>query len=106
LAPYFFLALGLRFPKRYVTPLKEEIDFLEKGYFQPITIPLRRADLSSPPKNYSYRVILVLKISSRSFNSIKSYSTFFKDRRTDRQTDRQTHTQTMDKFQLTGRNLG
>jgi hypothetical protein len=83
-------------------PLKEEIDFLEKGYFQPITIPLRVADLTPPPKNYLYRVILVLKISSRSFNSIKSYSTFFKDR----QTDRHTQTQTMDTFQLTGRNLG
>jgi hypothetical protein len=44
------------------------------------------------PKNYLRRVGLVLKISSRSFNSIKFL--IWTDRETDRQTERQTDKQT------------
>jgi hypothetical protein len=73
-----FLAQALRFPKRYVThpvgqKCMEELDFLETCHFQPRAVPLRPADLTSLPKNY---IAMVLKISSRSFHSIKSYSTF------------------------------
>jgi hypothetical protein len=46
--------------------------FLAKGHY------LRLADLTPSPKNYLYRVGIVLKISSRS-RSIKSYSTFSKE---------------------------
>jgi hypothetical protein len=67
-----------------VQKLREEIDFLETGCFQPRVIPLRLADLTPPPKNYLYRVVLVLKISLRSFHFIKSYSHFYEG-----QTDRQ-----------------
>jgi hypothetical protein len=56
--------------------LREEIDFLETGCFWPRAVTFRPADLSLPPKNYLAGVGLVLKISSRSFHSIKSYSTF------------------------------
>ncbi len=98
--PLDLLALVLRFPKRYVKPpvgqkSREVIDFLETGHFWPRAIPLRPADLTPPPKNFLYRVGLVLKISSRSFHPIKSYSTFSKgqtDRQAGRQTDRQTDT--------------
>jgi len=56
--------------------LREEIDFLKTGHFWPRAVPLRLADVTPPPKNYLYRVGLVLKISSTSFHSIKSYLTF------------------------------
>ncbi len=55
---------------------REEIDFLETGCFQPRAVTFGPADLILPPKNYLREVGLVLKISSRSFHSIKSYSTF------------------------------
>ena len=42
--------------------LREEIDFLETGCFRPRAVLLRPADLPPPPKNYLYRVVLVLKI--------------------------------------------
>ncbi len=70
--------------------LREEIDFLKTGPgFRPRAVPLRLADVTPLPKNYLHRVGLVLKISSRSFHSIKSYSTF-KSGQTHRQSDRQT----------------
>jgi hypothetical protein len=80
--------LVLRFPKRVChTPegqkLGEEIYFLEIGCFGPRAEPLSPADLTHLPKNYLYGVGLVLKFSSRSFHSIKSYSAF-----SNRQTDR------------------
>jgi hypothetical protein len=56
--------------------LREEIDFLETGRFRPRAVTFGPADLISPPKNYLREVGLVLIISSRSFHSIKSYSTF------------------------------
>ena len=56
--------------------LREEIDFLETGRFRPRAVTFGPADLILPPKNYLREVGLVLKISSRSFHSIKSYSTF------------------------------
>jgi hypothetical protein len=56
--------------------LREEIDFLETGRFQPRAVTFRPADQIFPPKNYLQGVGLVLKISSKSFHSIKSYSTF------------------------------
>ncbi len=56
--------------------LREEIDFLETGCFRPRAVTFRPTDLILPPKNYLRGVGLVLKISSRSFHSIKSYSTF------------------------------
>jgi hypothetical protein len=56
--------------------LREEIDFQETGHFWPRAITFGPADLILPPKNYLRGVGLVLKISSRSFHSIKSYSTF------------------------------
>ena len=42
--------------------LREEIDFLETGCFRPRAVLLRPADLPPLPKNYLYRVVLVLKI--------------------------------------------
>ncbi len=42
--------------------LREEIDFLETGRFRPRAVTLRPADLPPPPKNYLYKVVLVLKI--------------------------------------------
>ena len=74
--------------------LREEIDFLETGHFQPRAVRLRLADLTPPPKNYLYRIRMDLKILSISLYSIKSYSTFSEgltDRHTHRQTHRQTH---------------
>jgi hypothetical protein len=56
--------------------LREEIDFLETGRFQPRAVTFGLADLILPPKNYLRGVGLVLKISSKSFHLIKSYSTF------------------------------
>ena len=56
--------------------LREEIDFLETGRFRPRAVTFGPADLILPPKNYLREVGLVLKFSSRSFHSIKSYSTF------------------------------
>ncbi len=56
--------------------LREEIDFLETGRFRPRAITFGPADLILPPKNYLRELGLVLKFSSRSFHSIKSYSTF------------------------------
>ena len=56
--------------------LREEIDFLETGRFRPRAVTFGPADLILPPKNYLREVELVLKFSSRSFHSIKSYSTF------------------------------
>jgi hypothetical protein len=73
--------------------LREEIDFLETGRFQPRAVPLRPADLRPSPKNYLHGVGLVLKISLRSFHSIKNYS-YFSDRQTDRPTNIQTNIQT------------
>jgi hypothetical protein len=70
--------------------LREEIDFLKTGHFQPRAIIFRLADLTPPPKNYLQGVGLVLKISSISFHSIKSYSTF-KSGQTDTQTLRHTN---------------
>ena len=55
---------------------REEIDFLETGRFRPRAVTFGPADQILPPKNYLQEVGLVLKISSRSFHSIKSYSTF------------------------------
>jgi hypothetical protein len=56
--------------------LREEIYFLETGCFWPRAVTFGPADLILLPKNYLRGVGLVLKISSRSFYSIKSYSTF------------------------------
>jgi len=56
--------------------LREEIDFLETGRFQPMAVTFGPADLILLPKNYLWGVGLVPKISSWSFHSIKSYSTF------------------------------
>jgi len=56
--------------------LREEIDFLETGRFQARAVTFWLSDLILPPKNYLKGVGLVLKISSKSFHSIKSYSTF------------------------------
>jgi hypothetical protein len=42
--------------------LREEIDFIKTDLFLPRAVPLRLADLPPPPKNYLYRVVLVLKI--------------------------------------------
>jgi hypothetical protein len=56
--------------------LREEIEFLQTGHFQPRAVPCRLDDLRPLPKNLLYEVESVLKISSRSFHSIKSYSTF------------------------------
>jgi len=56
--------------------LREEIDFLETGCFWPWAITFGPADLILLPKSYLRGVGLVLNISSRSFHSIKSYSTF------------------------------
>jgi hypothetical protein len=64
--------------------LREEIDLLETGHFWPRAINFGPADLILPPKNYLLGVGLVLKISSKSFHSIKSYNFLI-------QTDRQTH---------------
>ncbi len=69
--------------------LREEIDFLETGCFGPRAITFGPAGQILPPKNYLQGVGLILKISSKSFHSIKSYSNFLI--RTDTQTDRQTH---------------
>jgi hypothetical protein len=66
--------------------LREEIYFLETCYFWPSAVSLRPADLKPLPKNYLHGVGKVLKILSRSFHSIKSYSTFYEGR-TDRQID-------------------
>jgi hypothetical protein len=56
--------------------LREEIDFLETGCFRPVATTFGPADQILRPKNYLRGVGLVLKISSKSFHSIKSYSTF------------------------------
>jgi hypothetical protein len=56
--------------------LREEIDFLETGCFRPNAVTFGPADLIHPPKNYFGGFGLVLKISSKSIHSIKSYSTF------------------------------
>jgi hypothetical protein len=56
--------------------LREEIDFLETGHFWPRAVTVGPADQILPPKNYLRGVGLVLIISSQSFHSIKSYSTF------------------------------
>ena len=56
--------------------LREEIDFMETGHFRPRAVTFGLADLILLPKNYLQGVGLILKISSRSFHSIKSYSTF------------------------------
>ena len=68
----------------------------EAGHFRPRAVPLWPADLTPPPKNYLYRVGMVLKNISRSFPFIKKYLTFFKGQtdtptHTLTQTDRQTH---------------
>jgi hypothetical protein len=55
--------------------LREEIDFLETGHFRPMAVTFGPAD-QILPKNYLQGVGVVLKILSRSFHSIKSYSTF------------------------------
>ncbi len=44
--------------------------------FCPWAVHWMLADLRPPPKNYFYSFGLVMKISSRSFHIIKSYSTF------------------------------
>jgi hypothetical protein len=70
--------------------LGEEIDFLETGHFRPNSVPLRPADLPPPPKNYLYRVVLVLKIFYKDpFTPSKVIHIFTKGRQTDGRTDRQ-----------------
>ncbi len=54
----------------------EEIDFEETGCFWLRVVPWMSADLRPMPQNYLYRAGLVLKISSKSVHSIKSYLTF------------------------------
>jgi hypothetical protein len=66
----------------------EEIDFLETGRFQLRAVPLHLDDPRPPPKNYLYKVGVVLKISSK-FHQ-KLFNFFLEDRHTCRQTDRQT----------------
>jgi hypothetical protein len=69
--------------------LREEIYFQETGHVQPRAVPWRPADPRPLPKYYLYGVGLVLKISSRSFLSIKSYSQLFNlDRQRHRHTDK------------------
>jgi len=66
--------------------LRKDMDFLEIGCFQPRAVLLRLVDQTPPPKNCLYVVGLVLK-SSRSFHSIKCYSTL-SEGQTDRYTDK------------------
>ena len=72
---------GLKVSKKVcLTPvgqkLRGEIDFLETDHFWPRVVTFVLADLILLTKNYLQGVGLVLKISSISFHSIKSYSTF------------------------------
>ncbi len=95
LAPYFFLALGLRFPKRMPRPCRTKSQGGDRfSRNKPVldrAVPLRLADQTPMTKNYLYGIGLSLKISSRSFHSFKSYSTF-KSGQTDTQSHRQTDT--------------
>ncbi len=65
--------------------LREEIHFLETGFFWGQGCTLLGSWSETPAKNYSYRIGLVLKTSSRSIDFNKSCSTFG-------HTDRHTHT--------------
>jgi hypothetical protein len=53
--------------------LREETDFPETGWFWHRAVPLMQADLTPLLQNHLYGVGMVLKISSRSFHSIKTF---------------------------------
>ncbi len=72
--------------------LREKIYSLETGHFWPMVYPRGRLIWDPLPK-IAYGFGLVLKITSRSFHSFNSYSTFSQGQ-TDTHRDRQTHTET------------
>ncbi len=89
-----FLAVVLRFPKRYVThllKLREEIVFLETGCFWPRAITFGSADLIFLPKITCKELDWSWKFHQDPFIPSKVIQLFNPDRQTHRQTDRQTH---------------
>jgi hypothetical protein len=67
--------------------LREEIDFLETGHFQPRALTFGLADQIFLPKNYLRGVGLVLKFHQNPFIPSKVIQLFNLDRHTDRHTN-------------------